>query len=178
MKTNSWMLHLVWLFLGLIISSSMLYLVNEFNLKMACRYCGIGILLLLINRSRSLTESDAHMLIVGLIISACGFTALFFTWSLAYEICLLGGVFTLVGYSSFVNQQSEIRLFEYAALLFLLCSVLYIIFKLASWQGTAIIESVAFTLVSLLFILQDSKNKEERTPSIPLEENNRNKMLV
>jgi len=177
MKTYAWIFHLIQLFLGLIISSAMLYLVNEFSLQMACRYCGIGILLLLINRSRSLAEFDAHMLIVGLIISACGGTALFFNWSLAYEICLLGGIFTLVGYISFINQQSEMRLFDYTALLFLLCCVLYIFFKLAAWQGALIIEVVTLALVSFLFVMQDSKKKVERT-SKPIEENSHNKMLV
>lgn len=177
MKINSLFSHLIQLIIGILVSSVLLYSINDFSFQMACRYCCIGAILLLLNKSRSLSQSDAYMLIVGLIISACGITALFFNWSLAYEICLLGGIFTLVGYISFLNQLSEIRAFEYAALLFLVCCVLYIIFKLTVWQGAEIIETIALALVSFLFIVQDSKKKEVRR-SNPIEENSHNKMLV
>jgi hypothetical protein len=177
MKRNSFFSHLIQLALGILVLSALLYLVNEFSFHMVCRYCCIGGLLLLLNRSRSLVESDAHMLIVGLIISTCGLTALFFNWSLAYEVCLLGGIFTVVGYISFLNQLSEFRLFEYAAILFLFCCMLYIIFKLASWQGTDIIEIAGLAIVSFLFLIQDTKKKEDRSSS-EIEENSPNKMLV
>ena len=177
MKRKSLISNLIQLLLGIIISSGLLLSVNEFSFQMACRYCCIGSLLLLLNRSRSITESDAHMLIVGLIISTCGLTALFFNWSLAYEVCLLCGIFTAVGYISFLNQLSEFRLFEYAAILFLFCCMLYIIFKLASWQGTNIIEIVGLAIVSFLFLIQDAKKKEDRSSS-EIEENSPNKMLV
>lgn len=177
MKRKSLVSHLIQLLVGIIVSSALLYSVNEFNFQMACRYCCIGSLLLLLNRSRSVAEPDAHMLIVGLIICTCGLTALFFNWSLAYEVCLLGGIFTTVGYISFLNQLSEFRLFEYAAILFLACCILFIVFKLASWQGTDIIEIVGFAIISFLFLIQDTKKKERRLTS-EIEENSHNKMLV
>jgi hypothetical protein len=122
MKRKSLISHLIQLLLGIIVSSAMLYSVNEFNFQMACRYCCIGSLLLLLNRSRSVAEPDAHML-------------------------------------------------------FLACCILFIVFKLASWQGTDIIEIVGFAIVSFLFLIQDTKKKESRLTS-EIEENSHNKMLV
>jgi hypothetical protein len=55
--------------------------------------------------------------------------------------------------------------------------MLYIIFKLASWQGTNIIEIVGLAIVSFLFLIQDAKKKEDRSSS-EIEENSPNKMLV
>lgn len=177
MKRNSFISYVIQLTLGVLISSVLLHSVNEFNLQVAWRYCCVGALLLLLNRSRSLAEFDSYMLIVGLIISTCGLIALFFSWSLSYEVCLLGGIFTVIGYISYVNQLSEFRLFEYTALLFLFCCMVYLIFKLASWQGTEIIEIVGLTAASFLFLVQDTKKKADRSTT-EVGQNSHNKMLV
>ena len=160
-----------------VISASWLYLIDELSTTMLSRYTAISTALILINRSRSLKKSDAHMLIVGLVIISCGLTALFFHWPLSYEICLLGGVFVFIGYASFFKQHNETGVFEYLSLVLLFLGLSYLVSKLISFSGAEVLEIAGEVLLFILFMLQAYK-KAVLSTTTQFSENDHNNALV
>jgi hypothetical protein len=165
------------LLLCAVISAGWLFLIDELSIKTLIRYTAICCSLLLINRSRSLKNTNAHMLIVGIIIISGGLIALFFHWPLSYEICLLGAIFVFIGYASFVKQYVQAGVFEYLSLAVLFLGLSYLISKLIASSSAEILEIVGEILLFILFVLQGYTKAVSRSTA-HFSEKNHNNVLV
>ena len=158
-------------------SSVWLLLLDEFSIQRMLKYASIGVILLMMNRSRSLAKSDAHLILVGGIIFVSGLISLVFHWPLAFEICLLGSVFILIGYSAFVTQLTDAGVFEYLSIAFLLVGLFYFVLKVLSWSGSDMLEILGIYLLFILFTVQGFK-KPVPTSTSEFPKSNRENALV
>jgi hypothetical protein len=114
---------------------------------------------------------------VGFIIIACGLTALFFHWPLAHETSLLGVIFVLIGYITFMQQLVEKGIYELLVISLIAFTSIYFISKITAWSSSSIIEIVVQINLTLVFLLKGLKKQvPPQTPNYS--ENSRKNILV
>ena len=163
--------------LCIVVPASWLFFINEFSVELFFRYTSLCCFLFALNNSRSIKQVDAHLIIVGFIIIACGLTALFFHWPLAHETSLLGVIFVLIGYITFMQQLVEKGIYELLVISLIAFTSIYFISKITAWSSSSIIEIVVQINLTLVFLLKGLKKQvPPQTPNYS--ENSRKNILV